>query len=119
MTDIDLDAILAQRAEARSDDGYTFTFTALGKEWTALDPLLLTDEQKDQLAAIKYDIDMAEFFLGADQLDQFINAGGQSSFFVLALTEYQKKRTDEAQGRPTRPNRSSRRQAAQKRSKQP
>lgn len=118
MTDIDLDAILAQRAEARNDEGYTFKFKAHGKEWTALDPMLLTDEQKEELANIDFDIDMAEFFMGSDQLDEFLAAGGQSSHFVLALTEYQKKQTGQSQGRPTRPNRSSRRAEARKQPKQ-
>lgn len=118
MTDIDLDSILSQRSEARGDDGYSFSFTAYGQEWTAKDPMLLTDDEKDALEGCDFDIDIAEFFLGTEQFDKFINAGGQSSHFILALTEYQKTRTGEAQGRPTRPNRSSRRQAARKPSKQ-
>lgn len=118
MTDIDLDAILDQRAEARNDAGYTFQFKAYGKEWTALDPMLLTDEQKEELSSIDFDIDMAEFFMGSDQLDQFLAAGGQSSHFVLALTEYQRKQTGQNSGRPTRPNRSSRRAEARKQPKQ-
>lgn len=118
MTDIDLDAILAQRAEARGDSGFTFSFKAHGQEWTAKDPMLLSDDEKDELADLQFDVDIAEFFLGADQFEKFVAAGGQSSHFILALTEYQKKRTDEVNGRPTRPNRSSRRAVAQKSSKQ-
>lgn len=118
MTDIDLDAILAQRAEARGDSGFTFSFTAHGQEWTGKDPMLLSDEEKDQLAELQFDIDIAAFFMGDEQFDKFVAAGGQSSHFILALSEYQKQRTGEAQGRPTRPNRSSRRAAAQKSSKQ-
>lgn len=119
MTDIDLDAILAQRAEARGDSGYTFSFSALGQDWTALDPMLLTDEQKDELAELQFDVDVAAFFMGDEQFDKFIAAGGQSAFFILALREYQKQRTENgADGRPTRPNRSSRRSAARKSAKQ-
>lgn len=118
MTDIDLDAILAQRAEARGDQGFTFSFTAHGQEWNAKDPMLLSDDEKDELAELQFDIDLAVFFLGEEQYDKFVAAGGQSSHFILALSEYQKKRTGEANGRPTRPNRSSRRAVAPKSSKQ-
>lgn len=117
MADIDLDAILAQRAEARGDEGFTFSFKMHGQEWVAKDPMLLTDDEKDELSDLTYDVDVAAFFMGDDQYDDFVAAGGQSSHFVLALQEYQKARTDEAQGRPTRPNRSSRRQAERKQSK--
>lgn len=119
MTDIDLDAILQQRAEARGDEGFTFSFKAYGKEWTAKDPMLLTDDEKDELAEMTYDVDMAAFFMGDEQYDAFVAAGGQSSHFVVALTEYQRKQqAGGSDGRPTRPNRSSRRAAAQKPQKQ-
>lgn len=114
MADINLDTILAQRAEARGDEGYTFSFTAYGQEWTAKDPMLLTDDEKDELAELSFDVDVAAFFMGDEQYDKFIAAGGQSSHFVLALTEYQRSQQDTASGRPTRPNRSSRRAAARK-----
>lgn len=119
MADVDLDAILAQRAEARGDQGYTFSFVMHGQEWTAKDPTLLTDDEKDELAELTYDVDVAAFFMGDDQFDDFQAAGGQSSHFVLALTEYQKQQTAEIGGSPTRPNRSSRRQAERKQSKRP
>lgn len=119
MADIDLDAILEQRAEARGDQGFTFTFKMHGQEWTAKDPMLLTDDEKDELSALQYDVDVAAFFMGEEQYDDFQAAGGQSSHFVLALTEYQKKQTGEVGGRPTRSNRSSRRQEARKPSKRP
>lgn len=119
MSDIDLDAILAQRAEARGDNGYTFSFSALGQEWTALDPMLITDEQKDELAELSYDVDVAAFFMGDEQFDKFTEAGGQSAYFIMALQAYQKSRTEaDREGRPTRPNRSSRRSAARKPAKQ-
>ncbi|MCF8605154.1 hypothetical protein L5I01_17505 [Gordonia sp. HY442] len=114
MTDIDLDQILAKRAESRGDEGNTFSFSFKGTEWTARDPQMLSDEEKDELADIgDNDIDVAEWFLGGpDKYDAFIAAGGSSSLFFQAMKAYNDKLTDEASGKPTRPNRSARRSAA-------
>ncbi|QOC55712.1 tail assembly chaperone [Gordonia phage Archimedes] len=134
MADIDLDTIIAQREEARAKDGAnlykfefddqvfektegdTFSFRFKDKDWIVRDPQFLTDDEKDQLSPLRFDADVAAWYLGESQYDKFVEAGGESWMFLKAFTDYQKKVTEENQGNPTRPNRSSRR--AQKRSKQ-
>ena len=132
-TDIDLDLIIKQREEARTSgdvelftfdydeieviktEGDTFSFQYKDRKWVVRDPQFLTDEEKDQLAPLQFDADVAAWYLGETQYDEFLEQGGESWMFLKAFTEYQKKVQDEAQGNPTRPNRLSRR--AQKRTK--
>lgn len=134
MADVDLDTIIAQREEARAKEGATvhtfefdgesfektegdtFTFKFQGKDWVVRDPQFLLDDEKDQLSPLRFDADVAAWYMGEKQYDKFVEAGGESWMFLKAFTNYQKKVQDENQGNPTRPNRSSRR--AQKRSKQ-
>lgn len=107
--DIDLDEIIAQKADARGDDGRTVTFRFKGDTWTFLDPQTLTDDEKEELQDIDFDVDVAAWYMGDDQYDRFVAAGGSSSIFFQAFRAHQKKITEELAGRPTRPNRSSRR----------
>lgn len=134
MADIDLDLIIAQREEARAKEGATvitfdfdsvtnektegdtFSFKYRDREWFVRDPQFLTDDEKDQLSPLRYDADVAAWYMGESQYDEFESQGGESWMFLRAFTKYQKQVQDESQGNPTRLNRSSRR--AQKRSKQ-
>lgn len=118
MADIDLDKLIAQRSEARGDDGRRFTFSYKEQEWTSLDPMMLTDDEKDELDEVgELDVDIAAWYMGDEQFDRFAEAGGSSSIFFLALSAFMKTQKDEVEGKPIRPNRSSRR-AASKRQKQ-
>lgn len=119
MADIDLDQILEKRAEARGDEGNTFTFTFKGQEFTARDPQMLSDEEKEELDELgDNDIDVAEWFLcGPEKYDAFLAVGGSSSIFFRAMKAYTDKVTDELEGKPTRPNRLQRRSAASKKRK--
>lgn len=132
MADIDLDAIVAQREEARAKEGDkpitfefdgekyektagdTFTFGFQGADYAVRDPRYVTDEEQEQLEAVSGSIDVTCWYLGEEQFDKFIEAGGQSWMFMRVIEDFQKTIRDEAQGKPTRQNRSSRRSAARK-----
>lgn len=114
MADIDLDKLLAQRAEARGDDGKTIAFKFKDQEWTFLDPLMLSDDEKDELADVEHDVDIASWYMGDDQYDKFVAAGGNSSLFFHAFRAHMQSAQAEIEGKPTRPNRSSRRMASKK-----
>lgn len=133
MADINLDAIIAQREEARAEagatlilftyedqtfektEGDTWTFRFLDRDWVARHPQYLLDAEKDQLSPITFDADVAAWYLGEDRYDEFVEAGGESWMFLQAFTDFQKKVRNSIEGNPTRQNRSSRR--AQRRSK--
>lgn len=115
MTDIDLDAILAKRAEETGLDGDLFGFTFAGKRWTMKDPIIADDEWKDTLADLEGDIEVAEHYMGAEQYAEFVSAGGASGIALLALGEHMKNVTDENESGPTRRSASSSR--TQRRSK--
>lgn len=107
--DIDLDALIAQKAEARGDAGDVVAFRFKGERWTYRDPELLTDDEKEELREITFDVDIAEWYMGADQYDRFVEVGGNSSIFWMAFKKHQADVRDEMQGNPTQSNRSSRR----------
>lgn len=135
MTDIDLDAIVAQREEARAQEGATlipfefdgetyektegdtFTFNFKKVTYYVRDPRFLLDDEKVQLEPIMGDIDITCWYLGEAQFDKFIEAGGESWMFLKAFEAFRESVKDEVSGRPTQSNRSSRRQAARKPSK--
>ncbi|AOE44366.1 tail assembly chaperone [Gordonia phage Ghobes] len=118
VVDVDLDALLAQREEARANgsvtvhqftfdgetvektEGDTFSFKVFGKTWVCRDPQYLTDDEKDQLSPLQFDSDVAAWYLGEEQYDQFTAAGGESWLFLRAFADYQKKVRDENQGKP-------------------
>lgn len=115
MADIDLDKIIAQRSEARGDDGRRFTFSYKDQMWTSLDPMMLTDDEKDDLDEVgDLDVDIAAWYMGDEQFDKFVEVGGNSSMFFFALKEFMKTQKDDIEGKPTRPNRSSRRAVSKK-----
>lgn len=104
--DIDLDAILAKRSETlgegAGDAGDSFGFTFAGRRWTMRDPVLADDEWKDELAELETDIDVAEHYMGVEQYEEFIDAGGSSGRALLALSEYMKLVSAENEAGPTR-----------------
>lgn len=125
MADIDLDQLIASRAEARGDDGRTVAFRFKGAEWRFRDPLMLNDDEKDDLTKLDFDPDIACWYMGAvlnadgmleggEEFDKFVEAGGNSSIFFLAFRQHMKDQQAEVQGNPTQPNRSSRRMASKK-----
>ncbi|MGW1678498.1 hypothetical protein [Saccharopolyspora shandongensis] len=102
MSDIDMDALLAQREEA-TGSADTFAFTFAGQRWFAKDPIMGDDEWKDELAELMTDVDVAEHYLGAEQYEKFVAAGGRAGIVHLAIREYVKtQQAEDSQGRPTR-----------------
>ena len=127
-----LNELLKQRAEATGIVGDRIPFEFGDKTFSFRDPMLLTDEDKDELSELEYDVDVAEFYMGVDEYDKFVattakitldsgetmEVQGSASMFLLQFQEYMKSQRDEdPQGRPTRPNRSQRRAAGGKRQK--
>ena len=127
-----LNELLKQRAEATGIVGDRIPFEFGDKTFSFRDPMLLTDEDKDELSELEYDVDVAEFYMGVDEYDKFVatkakitldsgetmEVQGSASMFLLQFQEYMKSQRDEdPQGRPTRLNRSSRRAAGGKRQK--
>lgn len=120
---INLDAILAKREEeVGSRDRFPFVFG--GKTWWAMDPTLADDAWQDELHDLGMEEDedgnliesddvdtvaIAEHYLGVDQWKKFVEAGGQSSYFLHALRIHAEQSTGkDSEGRPTRRSRSSR-----------
>jgi hypothetical protein len=108
---IDLDAMLAKREEeVGSPDRFPFTFK--GETWWGLDPILASDEWKDELREISNDedvtpADVAEHYLGEEQWARFVAAGGSSGLWSQALSQYlDNQRSADESGDPTRARRS-------------
>lgn len=129
---INLNELIEQRAEATGVAGDRIPFEFGGKTFTFKDPLMLSDEEKDELVFLDYDADVAEWYMGAEQYEEFITTeaeftgpngkkfkkNGSSSFFNLVLQEHiRNARGVDEEGNPTMLNRSSRRAAARKRQK--
>jgi hypothetical protein len=107
MSDIDLDAILAQRAEATGEVD-TVPFAFAGETWRIKHPLLADDEWKDELEDVDNadGIGIAQHYMGEEQYARFVAAGGRSGFVVLIIREVGKEMTD-LTGDDKRPTRSS------------
>ena len=117
-THINLDELLAQRAEAIGVEEGRIPFTFGENTYTFQDPISLDQEQKDELEILADDGDLdaiAEFWMGEEEFDRFVDAGGSSSAFLLVVQENAARTTEVRGGRPTRRNRSWRRAAARKR----
>ncbi|MFI0469297.1 hypothetical protein ACH347_34930 [Saccharopolyspora sp. 5N102] len=107
MSDIDMDAILAQREE-KTGSADEFAFTFKGEQWRAKCPIMADDEWKDELRELTSDIDVAEHYLGVEQYERFVAAGGRAGVVVLAVREYMAtQRAEDSQGRPTQRSASS------------
>ena len=130
---INLSELLKQRAEATGVDGDRVPFQFGGKTFTFRDPLMLSDDEKDELADLDFDVDVAAWYMGDDQYDEFVattetitldggesfDVTGSSSVFFTAFKQYMEDaREEDANGRPTSRNRSSRRMEARKQRKQ-
>ncbi|MCF7550968.1 hypothetical protein [Pseudonocardia sp. WMMC193] len=111
MPDIDMDAILAQRAEAtNSDDPTIATFVFARQEWVFPHPMFAADDWKDGLADVQKkgskgeanDVDLARYYLGEEQYERFIEAGGNSGIVLFAVQDVMRQIQHEAQERPTR-----------------
>lgn len=114
--DIDMDAILAQREEA-TGAADTFAFTFKSQRWTAKHPLLADDEWNEQLQELQGNVEVAEHYMGADQYEQFTEAGGYAGVVIFAVREEARRMANETtDGRPTRSSNSSER--TRRRSKQ-
>lgn len=107
MSDIDMDAVLAQREEA-TGSADTFGFTFAGQRWFARCPVMADDEWKAELAELSTDVEIAAHYLGDEQYETFVAAGGRNGVVLLAVREYTRRLQDEdSQGRPTRSSGSS------------
>lgn len=104
--DINIDAILAKREEATGSKD-TFTFQFKDRTWTAKDPIVADDEWKDELGELSGDVDVAEHYLGFDQYDEFLEAGGRAGYVLLAVKEFMRNAVDETEQGPTRRSTSS------------
>ena len=129
---INVDELYAQRAETTGVAGDRVPFEFAGKKFSFRDPLMLSDDDKEELAELSFDSDIAEFYLGPDEYDRLLSTSskvtaedgteytiqGGSSVFFLAFRAYQDTAMErDAEGKSSRPNRSSRRKAARKRAK--
>lgn len=122
MSAINLDELLAQRAEATGAEDGRIPFEFAGKKFTFRDPLLIDDDARDELEELAEEGDgdlLAEFWLGTEEYDRFVEAGGTANLFMLVVRENARRTAGvDADGRPTRSNRSSRRAEARKRRNQ-
>ncbi|WP_151530528.1 MULTISPECIES: hypothetical protein [Corynebacterium] len=120
MSAIDLDAILAQRAEATGVEEGRIPFTFKGETFTFRDPVLLDDEDQEEL---EYIVDseslseVAEFWLGEKEWERFRAAGGTAPMFRFLIEENNRREQElDAAGKSSvRMNRSQRRAAGRKR----
>ncbi len=101
-----MDAILAQREEA-TGSADTFGFVFKGERWTAKHPLLADDDWNDELQDMQETIDVAAHYMGAEQWDKFVAAGGFAGIVIFAVREEGKRMAGEVDGRPTRSSTSS------------
>lgn len=118
MSNINLDALIEQRAEATGSTAGRIPFDFKGETYTFTDPLMLTDEDKDELAELEWEPDIAAWYMGEEEYDKFVAAGGSSNLWFLVFREYlDRNEAVDPAGKATRLNRSSRRSAARKQRK--
>lgn len=113
----DLDALIAQQEEATGTTGGRVSFSFKGENFSFRDPSFLTDDEVDELDDLpQYGPDVAAWYMGDDEYDRFIAAGGSSNFWAIVLRKHLEA-TQEADraGKSSRLNRSQRRMAARKR----
>lgn len=128
-----MDEMIDQKSEATgSKKGrVNFDFTARAGEhkdelliFSIRDSLFLTDEDWAELNEITSDksatvADIAEFWMGEDEYDRYVEAGGTPMALVnMVQKKVEAESGEDSDGRPTASNRSSRRAAARKRRKQ-
>lgn len=126
---IDMNEYFAQQAEATGYEGGRIPFEWGTETFTFRDPLTLDDDEKLERDELEHEIDVAVWFMGEDEYDKLISTTatltpkngkpfemkGSSSVFLRAMRQHVDNATaQDASGRPTRSNRSSRRAAARK-----
>lgn len=114
---IDLDALMEQRKEATGVEGNRVPFTFKGETFSFKDPFFLTDEELDEMAELpEFGPDVCAWFMGEEEYDRFITAGGSSNLWAMVMAEHRKNGKDvDSQGKRSRWNRSQRRAAARRR----
>jgi len=96
----DLDAIVEKRRESVGGDLVAFSFG--GSKYEFPHPLFAEDSWKEGLADITSDVELGQYVLG-EQYEDFIAAGGRSSYLAILLDELQREAQDvDRDGRPTR-----------------
>lgn len=119
MSAINLDEILAQRAEATGATEGRVPFEFKGETFTFKDPIALSQEEQDDIddAAETNDGEIiARAWMGDKEYERFAAAGGTGMMFMLVIKRNAELTAGvDADGRPTRSNRSQRRAAARKR----
>lgn len=122
MSAINLDELLAKRAEATGAEEGRIPFEFAGQSFSFRDPFLVEGDDQDELEELSDLADgelLAEFWMGADEFARFVEAGGTANMFALVVRENAQRTSGvDADGRPTRSNRSSRRAAVRKQRKQ-
>lgn len=128
MANMNLTELLAQRAEATgAEEGRApFDFTATGGKkkgeplrFTIRDNMFFSEADWDELNEVGEENDfdlLAEFWMGEKEYERFREAGGTPQMILMIVQEKAKReQAVDADGRPTRSNRSQRRAAARKR----
>lgn len=112
--DFDFDAYLEQKAEATGRPADQGTFRHRGKEWTFTHPAYASDEWSARLESLEDDEDaevrdLAEHYLGEDQFQEYVDAGGTAMTAVTCVGRavQAEQRAGMRNGRPTRRSRSS------------
>lgn len=106
---VDLDAMFAKREEeVGSPDKFPIVFR--GDLFWALDPSLTSDEWQEDFEDIREALktgdatqaDVARHYMGDEEWERFVAAGGNSNVFGQALMMYQAQQTSvDALGNPT------------------
>ena len=118
MAAINLDELIAQRKEATGvEDGrIPFQFTATDGDnvgellsFSFRDPMFLTDDEQDELDEIALGPDLCAWYMGEDEYERFLDAGGSSNLWAMVFRKHSDESAEANGGRPTRPNRASRR----------
>lgn len=113
----DLDALIAQREEATGVKDGRVSFTFKGEVYTFRDPIFLNDDDLDDLNQVEmYGPDQCAWYMGDDEYDRFIAAGGSSNIWGIVFQKHLETIEGvDAAGNPSRSNRSQRRMAARRR----
>lgn len=119
MSDINLNEILAQRAEATGIVEGRVPFEFNDKTYTIRDNMTLDDDDQAELDDIVDNgtlSDVAIFWMGETEWEKFEKAGGTASMVgLIAAEKARREQALDSKGNPTRPNRSQRRAAGRKR----
>lgn len=95
---IDLDVLIEQRAEALGTDEGRVPFTFKGGTFTFRHPDTLTDEEQLEVADLEVGPDVAEFYMGGDEYERFVEAGGSANFWALVFVEFTRQLNEQTAG---------------------